>query len=221
MKLTTAAVPLDQIPGNILAEVPVVSVKANVPLTLRIMMQHKFALVNTGDVPVSWRAGSLLCAYGKGKFVAKDSEDDFTDAELSYHLKGSQSLVLYNGVLQKLEDVLAERQKTHPDACVAYHQMEPGEGNEKFGLSRKNFVAFVPTGGKPVIPKESETDPDDDTPTALQASAASMVPWRSWTTADTDTVWSVTWKALGLMPVRPQVVLLVDGVLEAGMGLTF
>ena len=191
------------------------------------MMQSKLVICNDGDAEVPWGAGALIAAFGRGKFGAKSSVEEVKeDTELLYQLQDSNSPVIFNGALTTVGDVYNARLETHPNAEINYHKVvkSDGSGND-FTLQLEHVVVFTPAAKVTITGPEGSTEEGeegggDSTGTALQASAANMVPAKTWNTSDTMLAWSVQWRAKGLMPIRPQVVFKRAGALPAGRALT-
>lgn len=65
-----------EISGHILATIPILSMKASMPLKLTMRVSNKKYLHNESTAEeVAWSAGSLLVAFGKGKFAHKEDTD--------------------------------------------------------------------------------------------------------------------------------------------------
>jgi len=199
-----------ELAGHVLASVPMVSIRATKAPTLSFRIGNKLAIMNESAQDIKWNAGTLVCAFGRGKFVSKTDEKAVDpNKELLFGLENSDSKIIFGGALTTVGEVLKQKQVNLPTACVNYHDLTCTEGG-KFNLARKHLVAFVPNAKQAV---EEEEDAEGGNTTSLQASAGSLVLPTVWDTKYTMRLWSCVWKARGLMPMRPQVVFSCDGVL--------
>ena len=97
-----------------------------------------------------------------------------------------------------------------------YHDMESTPEDQNPGMFkciRKNDVYFSPA-------KDSQDvqDPADAAAKTNQVGGAKLVPNSAWQSDLVSIVFSVRWSPNGLMPVRPQIVLMMDVTLPAGHG---
>ena len=77
-----------------------------------------------------------------------------------------------------------------------------------FTLKRSHQVWFIPQNGAPVAGDEGGEE--ESQPTTGQQNAAKLIPNAVWGNHATKIVFSVKWGVSGLMPIRPQVVLIKD-----------
>ena len=106
--------------------------EALVQAHFRVAMGHRAAIQNTGDSATALKRGAILVAFGKTTWTQLGPEADYDQQhELLYELKSDQDLVLHNGVVSTLREVVTERRKTHPKCKLAYHTMKdaPGTGD--------------------------------------------------------------------------------------------
>ena len=84
--------------------------------------------------------------------------------------------------------------------------------------STRGQVNFIPAGNAAAETAEAGDGGDGEAEgvTALQTSAASVIPAPLWASHCSKIVFSCKWAANGLMPIRPQVVLTLDLDLGAG-----
>ena len=126
--------------------------------------------------------------------------------------------VVFNGHLRSLRDVVSDRRKTMPVVKFAYHKFveapTPGQP-DAFKLEVVKRVCFSPGSSGKVDTEEGENGGDSN-PTTGQAAAARMLPINVWKPEVCQLVFSVKWTAAGLMPIRPQIMLLADAVMPAG-----
>ena len=94
---------LAEVTGAKLVDAPLLSIRGGIPITMRIMTQNKVVILNTTALPVTWNAGTLLCAYGKGAYNAKPDKTAVDhNTEVLFTLKDDTSLVVYNNSLTTL-----------------------------------------------------------------------------------------------------------------------
>ena len=116
--------------------------------------------------------------------------------------------------MQTLHSVVEAQRAKVPSCKVLYHEMEAapqGKVPGMFNCVRQSDVWFTPA-------KDSQevTDPADPGAKTNQVGAAKLLPNTAWQSDLMSIVYSVRWSPKGLMPVRPQVVLLKDLTLAAG-----
>lgn len=118
--------------------------------------------------------------------------------------------VLFNGHLKTLHEVVQNQIQKVPKAKIAYHRMEDSPDPKRVGnfkLTRSHQVWFIPqTSGANV----EEPQEDEAQPSSAQGNAAKLVPNHVWKSHATKIIYSVKWGVSGLMPIRPQVVLIRD-----------
>ncbi len=171
-------------------------------LQLRVGMAY---IVNVGTGEANFNYHSFLTGFGKGSF--KLMADGDAASPLEFQLKSSDDLVVINGNVMKLEEVLALERKKKPTATIYYHDLvdsetEPG----KFTLKQTHRVLFVPT-----------TKPEGGAAPTLQNAGAELSP-SQWNTHATMLIWQVRWVAKGLQAVGPRVYTTHDLALAPGLG---
>ena len=216
----------ESIAGSPLATIAMHSIKASKPLTLQMMPMNRTYMTNAAAEEIAWQRGALIASFGKGKFATREPSE-LTGGDLLFDLTDHTSLVVHNNILTTVGDVVKEKQKQDPKWKICYHDVE--ETAEGFKLTRKHHVVFVPQqtvsmqegegeeGGEGEGDGSSEADPSPNK--ATQANGASLIPATCWDTEVSGRVWTVAWRAKGLMPVRCQAVLLQSGTLPAGKSL--
>jgi hypothetical protein len=204
------------ITGHVLSNVPMLSVKGT-GVSLRIMTQSKAAMVHEGGDEVTWTAGTLVAAFGRGSFAAKSMDKVELDKEVPFLLESSTSEVIFNGELTTVGAVLQKKMETDPTAFIAYHKVVEEPGKDDFKLTQTASVVFVP---KNKVNIEADGGEEGEGAVALQASAAAMIECNKWNGKHTKVLWTLTWKPpRGFMPQRPQVVLSDGGKIVAGKAL--
>jgi len=217
--------PASDLQGVTLADIPMLSVRAATPLTLKIRVGNKVAVVNNGALPVKVMPGNLVCAFGKGKFVAKASPETVNpDKEILYDLVDHKSHVMFGSTMAEVGEILKQKQNTLPTANITYHNLVYTEG-ANFKLNRSHHVCFVPNDVTPAQHAAEAEEGDGADPgesgsvSSFQASAGAMLPVKTWGTPHTKVIWAVNWKAKGLMPIRPQVVFTTECTIPPGQAL--
>ena len=213
-----------KVPSSHLAMMPMLSIKATPPIQLKFMIQEKVVIMNEGAQEVSWGRGALVCAFGKGKFMAKTGDDSAEDIEkwIHYKLDSCNTEVLLHGGLKPLKDVIEERKKTHANPKIMYYTMgDNPEDPNAFILEKSHDVYFSPVNPMVTAEEDKEkAEEDNKKNAALQASAGALIKPAAWETHSTTVAWSVEWKPnKGLMPIRPQVVFKSPGTLQGGRAL--
>ena len=126
-----------------------------------------------------------------------------------YDLADSNTRVLLNNSVVTLKQALKAQREVSPQAAINYYKIvgEDGEGN--FKLERQHTLAFKPA-------EEQKVEDSTEQKKNAQAFCGNLVPLTAWTTNATELIWSVQWKAKGLTPLRPQVLMACDGSLAPG-----
>ena len=188
--------------SKVLSTVAMTNVKATKPVELNVMMDKRFTIVNTGDQEVHFDIGALTAGFGKGKFASAPSLEGINlETDVPFHLKSSDDLVVLNNTCTTLGDVVKEKRKNNPSIGVAYHTIEETPGEDfAFTLTAKNHVIFKPDGRV-----QMENVDNIGSAKMTQNNVAGLTTADMWTCNGTGVIWSVQWKAIGLMPIRPHV----------------
>ena len=122
---------------------------------------------------------------------------------IPFKLCSHKDLVAINNVVKPLQDVMAEQWEMHPDAKVAYHQLNLDETAAKaFTLTPSHTIAYVP-------------NQDANSKVTLQ-NIASKENVAKWNTHCMHIIWQVRWAPRGLSPVKPMVRLIAEVALQPG-----
>jgi hypothetical protein len=145
--------------------------------------------------------------------------------ELPHTLTNSEDLVLFNNTLTTIGAVYhAQRSKDPKCAINSFKVIGLDEATGKFTLEKETHIVFQPAGNQTVQQQSEEGQEGQEgeatSVTTAQGSAGSLAPANSWEGPHTKLLWSVRWKAKGLMPIRPQICMLEAGILAPGRGLS-
>ena len=166
-----------------------------------IKLRHKIWLVNRSEKPVHLPVGYVLCGFGVGGYKARQQGEE-TDPQKEYLFDvDAEKQVLLGGSFQSVEGLLQKKRVTEPGATVAYHQVQEDatpENPSKLKVTRNVNVVFIPKG------KEED---GEEGKSKLQNRIGCMIPASAWNSHCTEISWSVRWAAMGMMPIRPVVVI--------------
>jgi len=181
-----------------------VETKVGKDLMLQIRAAHNLYLVNKGACETALSEGTFLAGFGKGGFKLLKEEND---ESLPFRLQDQDTLVVLNGQVTKLGEVLTEHRVKKPDCQLCYHKIVPHESDPKmFTLELTHKVAFTPKL--------------DDAEIISQANAAAKEVIQSWRGSPVVKIlWNVRWTTKGLMPVKPAVHLILGVSLPVGRSL--
>ena len=168
--------------------------------TIAVAGGHKIYICNKGDTTVTFKPGVLHCGFTKGKWQQLKSDDPVANAVI-FKISGSDDLVMFNGTLMTVGEVVAAQTITVPmEEPIKYHHMtrKPKRDDPAYFETSANVkVAFVFN--------DVATETVDGNKEVTQASLASTLPADTWNSSLTQLVWSVKWGAKGLHPNRPQI----------------
>jgi len=157
-----------------------------------------------------WQSPSLcmVAGYGKGSFKLIKPNDTETDVseKIQFKMESQDDIVVFNGQLVTLGQVMNEQFAKKPDTEVCYHKLTCSENNPKeFTLEQTHNIMFSPV--------REEGD-------CKLGSVASREPVQSYKSAPClRLLWTVRFTAKGLMPVKPGVYLTGSVLLPAGKAL--
>ena len=140
------------------------------------------------------------------------------DKEVLFQLESSKTAILFGNILTTVGEVLKQKREGTPTALINYHMVVDDDGSN-FKLTRQHNIVFSPQATQTASEGIDGEEGAGPAALALQASAAALLPTDAWETEFTTLVWSCTWKAKGLMPVRPQIIFKADGSIPAGEAL--
>ena len=209
-------IPVQDLPSNLLMTVKMTGIKGN--LTTRIFVGSKVALVNSTDDKVQLKRGTILYGFGKVSYrKVSDGEQRDMTKEIAIEFASSDDEVIYDRQLVTLFKVIENRRSMNPNAQICYHVMkdEVDKGPGCFALERRHRVhaAFEAATMKEASGEQEEMGQGGHE--GKQESLAALIPLSTWAGNELAAQrWSMRWASNGLMPIRPQIVLLVDIELE-------
>eukprot|EP00434_Breviolum_minutum_P024555 symbB.v1.2.021690.t1/scaffold1889.1/size97066/5 len=200
-----------------LCECPMLNKNSNV--MIHVKSGNRPYLVNKSEAGQNLAAGTVLAAFGRGRFKRHQAnppagEVEDPRKEVKYSITGPDDLVLYNGNLTSVYDLVEARRNagTTPTVKINYYAMmdKPVEGKPgNFEVKQLQDLRFVPA------PATVENSGNTET-TVNQMNLASLLPVEAWNSHCSKVIYSVKWATAGLTPVRPQVVLTADLELPPG-----
>lgn len=122
----------------------------NSKLSIHVKTGNRPYVVNVSEASQTLVAGTVVCAFGRGKFVRHQANQaDVADAkkEISYDLSGPESLVIHNGNLTRLGDLVEAKRKSGPSPLVKVNYFEltdkPEDGKPgNFTLKKLHDLRF-------------------------------------------------------------------------------
>ena len=144
-------------------------------------------------------------------------DDEPSDKDLDSKMVSSETQALYKNAVCNLGSVLEAEKEQNPNTKIMYHTIEDDPSSPgAFTLTQTHTVVFNSTSQT----TEGEGAGLPGSKPLLQSQIAAVVPMAIWETHGTSIVWSVKKAASGIMPIRPQVLLTKEVVLEAKQALT-
>lgn len=184
-----------------------------------IAIGKRIFVVNDSTADLVLPAGSTLAGYYKGKFVSfkgKNPGDEKLPADVCFQLQDSSSLILYDGKMLSVGNVVAQKKAVTPlSAKICYHEMidKPTAADAKFFImTLSNPIAFRCENA----PTSEDKKDKDGCYTVPQSSMAGCLEAHEWETKHTSIAWIMKWQARGLQPVRPVVMMTQKLAVKAG-----
>ena len=81
-------------------------------------------VLNTGDQEVQLGWGATVMGFGKGKWKKAEEGNLDSDKHILFELKSQNDLVVFDGKLQPIRNIMVERRKTNPAATIMHHEMK-------------------------------------------------------------------------------------------------
>lgn len=205
-------VPVSQVPGPLLHSVAMSSIR-NADLKLVVAAGHAIFISNEKEDTVKLAVGMNVAGYYRGKWARqKDDKPDETAEHILFQINDADDIVLMGGKMSRIGDLLLAKMKTSPqEACVKYHKTKasprPGDpAHIEFEQVHKVLYMVQP------VP----TKADGDSRVVVQGHVAGVVPHRTWDTSCTGLIWAVKWGPVGIVPVRPHVMVTAPFEVPAG-----
>ena len=136
-----------------------------------------------------------------------------SDKLLLYDVSSCE-IVLHNGKVESLGDLLLQKQSEKGKASICYHDVSVKAGTEanQFDIVRKHEVYFKPTA--------KVAGEEEGTELKLNKGAGSFAALVPLTTLNSlkhaKVLWSVKWALKGLMPIKPHLCMFDEVVLDGG-----
>ena len=140
-------------------------------------------LVNKSDHSQNLAAGTVIAAFGRGRFVrhqaGQGGAEEDPKKEIKYRLSGPDQRVLYNGALTTVGALVEARRNSGPSPVVNvnYHKMieRPVDGYPgNFELQMVHDLRFTPS---PAANVENEGGTES---TASQTNVGVLLPLEAW-----------------------------------------
>lgn len=156
----------------------------NSKLSIHVKTGNRPYIVNVSEASQTLVAGTVICAFGRGKFTRhqpnianQDGADD--KKEIKYDLEGPDSLVIHNGTLHKLGDLVEAKRKTGPSPAVKLNYYEltdkPEDGKPgSFTLKKLHDLRFQ---AQHTVQVEQSGNGEN---VASQLNMASLLPLEAW-----------------------------------------
>ena len=201
MDLTTRLVQANAVSEALLFEA---SLAGKNPAVLQIRANHTVYLHNKTETEYSSPDKGFLTSFGKGQFKLVKAGDNQATG-YTFNLTGSEDLVVSNGQVCTVGELVQTMREKKPDCQVCYHNLTTDPQNpKKFSLQQTHCVAFQPKA----LEEKDKLD---------QNNLGTKEPWTTWQGSDAmNLLWAVRWVTKGLTPVKPVVHLKERVVLKAG-----
>ena len=134
-------------------------------------------------------------------YVKKATE--ITDSMWPFVLETSEDLVVMNGTVQSVGQLIKDKQKLDSSVKIAYHTIGAHNPDSAtlFQISQTHKICFI---------AEKENQGSKAQTFALQ------VPLKCWNTNVTQVLWQVRWTTKGLTPIKPAIYTMVNIELPPG-----
>lgn len=187
-------------------------------ISVHVKFGNKIWLFNRTKDQVTLQPGHLVAGFGAGGYKhRKDGEQHNVEKEVLFELSPSSLINVQGGnPLGYVSDVIQKQRASDPKAQIAYHKIteDPSPDDAaKLSITLEARVVFIPSATS--VNEEGE-EKDKGKAKSIIARAAALLPATAWKTHCTSVVWLARWAALGLTPVKPQVILTKEVVLEPG-----
>lgn len=180
-----ALVPVDKIgDSGVVLEAKLQIAKAD-NVVVRLFGANRCFLVNLGGSDAKISAGTIVAGFGQGSYKQRGPDESWNrDKEVLFQ-PTIGGLMLLNGKLCSLEEIVKAKLAKTPTAKVNYHTMVANpqpDDPQAFSLQRVADVVFVPSGGAAAM----EGEPLQGKVSTL----ATLVPIGCWK-QPAEVVWAV------------------------------
>ena len=152
----------------------------------------------------------MLAGFGAGTYKTfKTVKEADGKTHLLFDLPDSETMVLFNNKLMKLETVMSQKRTSQPTAKICYHEELLGskaDNPRHFKCRRIHNVFFTATRKTAQEPEEGGEEGQGK---SLSATFLNSFPFNKLQElqAFCKVIWAVRWTLKGLMPVEPFLVL--------------
>lgn len=191
--------------GSDISQPLITEIKLQPGLTLHCRSEKTFYLLNSSD-KATQQADLCVGLFGSGSYKIIKNNQERPANSIPLKFENHSTLVVLNGSVSTLGDVVqAERQKK-PDAKICYYDLiGSAESVNQFDLKSTHHVVFVPK-------------PGEDGGTLGKHNCASQLP-RDADSSCIRLLWHVRWCQKGLSPVKPALRIVGSLDLKAGWAL--
>ena len=204
-------VDIKSLPANPLQEVPF---QKQTALVVKVFVENKVYVANTGDTDVTIPVGTFLCGYGRGRF-ARDENGSFNPGcHHMYTIKTCDDPV-YTSKFTTVKEVVKEQRSTNPEAKIAGHSIFDIASKDKdaFGVKQEWKVFFIPAFC-------SDEEGGQNQP-ITQITLAGKLPANTFESSHCVVqAWGVKWGFQGLSPIRPLIIFKQSCDIPAGKALS-
>ena len=209
-----------EVPDTKLCEAALSGLKKDLSgkVMVRVDARHAWWIINTSEVKVTLAAGTVVAGFGIGSFQHQPRQGsqvaEVDRDKLLLYDASSCEIVLHNGKLESLGDLLLQKQTEKGKASICYHDVSVKAGTEanQFEIVRKHEVYF-----KPAAKVAGEEEGSDLKLNKGTGSFAALVPLTTLNgLKHAKVLWSVRWALKGLMPIKPHLCIFDEMVLDGG-----
>ena len=188
-----------------IAQPLITEIKLQPGLTLHCRGDKTFYLLNVSDKAIQ-QLDLCVGLFGSGSYkIIKDNQEKPANS-IPFVLENHSTLVVLNGTVSTVGEVLQTQRQKKPDAKICYYSLiDDPESVNQFDLKSTHRVIFVPK-------------PGEDGATAAKHNCGSQLP-HDGNSSCIRLLWHVRWCQKGLSPVKPALHVLGNLDLKAGWAL--
>ena len=162
----------------------------NKDVMLQVRSNHTIYIVNKSETNEWSSTLGFVAGFGKGSFKLIKCEVQESDG-ISFKVDDDKTMVVFNGAVTELGQVIADQRVKKPDCQVCYHTIAYSDAEpKKFNLKQSHKVSF--------FPKESDE-------TINEHNIGKKEKLEIWNSDKLAVMWVVRWTTKGLMCVKPVV----------------